>query len=943
MKNLLLSLFLFFYLYSSFGQATFTSIVTNGDWSTPSTWSFTGSDADGIPDGDDNVIIEEGTKVTVTSITTSCSTLSNAFSDGAVFSAGELNISSNGNLTITNSTNLIDGSNLNEKFTIRLSSTTSTLTFQGSTVFNTSTNDKIEIVIGALATNAKINFEDDIDLGGTKIIASLPNGIKSKIFFSNSNKSFIPITSSSVLPNIIINTTDTLLISNNLNSAKIKGDFKVYSGVFSNGGYSMSGTKNFTLNTGCTLILEGTSGYPTFTTDSFYSQTHVMYLGTNQSVASKNYSMLTIDGSGTKTLLGTAAVSKSLFLNNGTFNLNNQNFTLQSTSSEHAMLYPQGGTFSNATNFVLERYVQSEGYSILSIPVSVAEIEDLDDDFNLYNMTGATPGGGFSNWFTYNESSLSFDSPTTTNTLLEMGKGYLTYIENGNLTLDVAGFAPLTSSSFNINGYNATGDGFAFVGNPYNAPVGFDADNLTNLGTFGYKVNVTKDGYDPILAAITPTVYLAPWQGIWIQSIGSNGGYTFNSSDIDQNENDNFNARSANEEDPLLKDLITFKLIDNFREDILYIKATGEATDGFDPKYDLEKFNNIPGQANIVAKVEERNLSVNTFAYDSTYKEVFISIFTDFPSTSIKNYVLHVNPSSNFINNNTCYKLLDLVTGATYTIGEEDLTLVFSQNDSVTTPRFKLIYHKPINLNINHLSCYAANDGRIVALNPNNENLTFEWYSNGKLVKQNTTINNDTLENLAAGKYTLTQSGNSSCASIMQSVYAFQPPKINVNYSLSLDTVNFDTQQPTTLSVVQDSSIAVEVELQNGNQFTNPFYLDIFPLQSGTNLIYINSTDGTCNLNDTLSFFAISSASIQHLNTLNTNYAVFAFNKQLTINKLDNIEQQFDIKIVDISGKLIFQRANISGSFSKALEIPDSIYLITITDINGSQSFTVKI
>lgn len=44
--------------------ATFTSAAPTGNWSAPATWTVTGTDADGIPDNDDDVIITTGHTVT---------------------------------------------------------------------------------------------------------------------------------------------------------------------------------------------------------------------------------------------------------------------------------------------------------------------------------------------------------------------------------------------------------------------------------------------------------------------------------------------------------------------------------------------------------------------------------------------------------------------------------------------------------------------------------------------------------------------------------------------------------------------------------------------------------------------------------------------------------------------------------------------------------------
>lgn len=50
---------------SAVSAATFTSSAVSGLWSNPGSWSVSGSDADGIPDGDDDVIIAPGTTMVV--------------------------------------------------------------------------------------------------------------------------------------------------------------------------------------------------------------------------------------------------------------------------------------------------------------------------------------------------------------------------------------------------------------------------------------------------------------------------------------------------------------------------------------------------------------------------------------------------------------------------------------------------------------------------------------------------------------------------------------------------------------------------------------------------------------------------------------------------------------------------------------------------------------
>jgi hypothetical protein len=49
----------------SLGQATFTSAVTTGNWNSSSSWTYSGSDEDGIPDANDDVIIRSTDKITL--------------------------------------------------------------------------------------------------------------------------------------------------------------------------------------------------------------------------------------------------------------------------------------------------------------------------------------------------------------------------------------------------------------------------------------------------------------------------------------------------------------------------------------------------------------------------------------------------------------------------------------------------------------------------------------------------------------------------------------------------------------------------------------------------------------------------------------------------------------------------------------------------------------
>lgn len=65
MKRLYPALLFLFAMTTAASAATFTANSASGLWGTPTDWSVSGVDADGIPDNDDDVIIPSGTVITV--------------------------------------------------------------------------------------------------------------------------------------------------------------------------------------------------------------------------------------------------------------------------------------------------------------------------------------------------------------------------------------------------------------------------------------------------------------------------------------------------------------------------------------------------------------------------------------------------------------------------------------------------------------------------------------------------------------------------------------------------------------------------------------------------------------------------------------------------------------------------------------------------------------
>lgn len=119
-------------------QATFTA-AASGAWTTPATWTFSGTDADGVPDGDDTVSIPNTRVVTVTGAQTVRSVNVNAGGTLTINAASTLSLSGTPTSAYTNS-GTTDG--------------TGSVIIQGTASFNIDGTFTAPLVIGAGTTTA---------------------------------------------------------------------------------------------------------------------------------------------------------------------------------------------------------------------------------------------------------------------------------------------------------------------------------------------------------------------------------------------------------------------------------------------------------------------------------------------------------------------------------------------------------------------------------------------------------------------------------------------------------------------------------------------------------------------------------------------------------------------------------------------------------------------
>ncbi|MFV5697158.1 T9SS sorting signal type C domain-containing protein [Flavobacterium sp. ZT3R17] len=152
----------------------------------------------------------------------------------------------------------------------------------------------------------------------------------------------------------IINTG--IITSNGIKVFNVSVSLTIASGAtLDNGSFAISGGSTLTVANGGTLKINGTSTFPTFTTTALGVTSTIIYSGNNQTVATKNYGILFLSGSGNKTFAASTTISGDLGINgtavvlfpNGSTSASG---TLTLGGTLQTALGSWGGTISAATH-----------------------------------------------------------------------------------------------------------------------------------------------------------------------------------------------------------------------------------------------------------------------------------------------------------------------------------------------------------------------------------------------------------------------------------------------------------------------------------------------------------------------------------------------------------------------------------------------------------------
>lgn len=335
------SLFVILFVQSTISNAANFSSVSSGTWSAPATWSITsGTDADGIPDQDDDVVINGGHTISLTSGTNVRNFTNNGFVNGNIQTLSvygnitntggfltKVTLSVRGNCTLTSS-NVFNGAN--SLFVIGNLTVTATTTINVSNSISVS-NTRSVTNFGQFSANSTLGLTGSaswvnssgsrLSVGGNitgtgALLASATNNTVT--YFSNSNNS---IKSATYYDLVMSPATPTRTANGVIN---ILNDFTLQNGT------------NNTLNmAGFNLTVGG--NWNNFANRTILNQGIVTFNGSGSATISRNtsnevFSNLVINKTGTVNLARSISCG-SLTVSSGTLDVSASNFSVSLTGN----------------------------------------------------------------------------------------------------------------------------------------------------------------------------------------------------------------------------------------------------------------------------------------------------------------------------------------------------------------------------------------------------------------------------------------------------------------------------------------------------------------------------------------------------------------------------------------------------------------------------------
>lgn len=675
-------LFILIFINSVSFAGNFNSNAS-GAWSSSTSWTLTsGTDADGVPDADDNVTILNTHTITLTQTTTYCKSLT--INAGGTFKGNSKKFGCKGNFT--NNGNVTTNLQLYMQF--------AGATFTSSTPYMSSGDWYIQKTC-TIASGTIVNKRDAIRIQntGTKVVnfgnVTLRNPSVSSLtgrIICNGSNQWINKSGSSLTLNanstgltaanfICTEATNTVTLAQNnpiihnttyynlnltaVSSKTITGNITVLNDFFMNGAMFSDGITPAKLTVGGDLTANGSLAF-TNTDDTLKFDGTSATTQTVSGTASHSIYNLAINNTGGAGVVfnSNVKVTNDLVMVSGNCNSGSSKLTLFSDANASARIAPITNTASVSFSgtMVIQKFIDEMGasYFDLSSPTQNSTVNDWDNEIYIsgigpYDGVGGPAGvdgdvfNGAASMNTYDETINDFVPVTGSSTALSPGTGYNLLLGDDSgpttwfaKTIDTRGIP--NYGDISLTGLTRTagaGLGWHLVGNPYACHI--DYANVTKLRMTN-NIYYTNGGLYSDYVADFGTV-LPPYQGFYVETNTSALAHsiTFVESCKEDNHTTEFH-RTKNLND--IKLVIHSSIVPYSAEN--NIKFTEKTSSKFDVDIDASyrKFP-IPVSPALYMMDKTANKSMITNYMDNTSDEVTIPLGIFTPKTGV--YYLDVN------------------------------------------------------------------------------------------------------------------------------------------------------------------------------------------------------------------------------------------------------------------------------------------------------------
>lgn len=525
-------------------SGTFVSNGTGGgNFNTAASWTLiAGTDANGIPDADDDITIQAGDVITISSVVfsrhvTINGTLTwtagsllyvsgNYTNNGVESGSGPLNFTAGAGTTISGSGTFAGNVRYsfapNSNRTIAAGTTIVKTNITG--ISSTTLTNLGNLTVAGVNTAAGATFVNGAGATLTITVAGFMNGRTFNPSAVNNTVNLnyatgaVPVISSGVRDywNLNINGTGTKTANEMIN---VDGNLTIgNSAVLNLNGFDLHVGGNFTTTAANRLTNTATNVAQTFVLNGTTAQT-VSYTG------AVTFPNIVLDNpAGASLNTGTYTISNVLDVNIGTLTANSTTI-LGSTAATTARIEKvAAGSF--AGNFTVQRFLtaRDSGFSEFSPVVENTTLADWDNEIAIYGIGGneGNFAGGSETVWIYDEAVWDYDSVTTSAYSPAPGQGLFMFL------FDTPAL-PFTAKTMNSIGrpnageqtiaITAVNDGWNLVGNPFQSWISWDsllAYNPTLDASFQMYSDAARD-----FVTYGSGTEIEPGHGFWVRTSSS--------------------------------------------------------------------------------------------------------------------------------------------------------------------------------------------------------------------------------------------------------------------------------------------------------------------------------------------------------------------------------------------------------------------------------------